>query len=272
MTSDTNAPMKDLSDRLTKALHLESGPIGVMFMMKKPEGIPQYDRGTLKGCQFLDVARFEKRVFYADTDNNRDCKNGSHYLGFTPPFEGQYSGEWPAGDWPDKGRAIVRTPVAFRRNLPHYHIVPTGTVKYMVWGPLDIFPFDATRGGGVVNVFCTAKAGLFLARAADYEAGGATEGTTGPSTCSMVISKPLMTGQVHYTLGCFGFRQFVKIKPEEVIFGIPFERMANVVENLELLLKRRGDLVELLAEPVGMPHTATEREIAVQRSPGAILT
>jgi hypothetical protein len=56
-----------------------------------------------------------------------------------------------------------------------------------------------------------------------------------------------------------------------VIFGIPFERMANVVENLELLLKRRADLVELLAEPVGKAHIATEREIAVQRSPGAIL-
>ena len=268
----TNAtPMKDLSDRLVKALHLESVPIGVMFMNKQPDGIPRFDRGTLKACMFWDVARFEKRVFYTDVENHRDCKNGSHYLGFTPPFEGQYTGEWSAGDWPDKGRAIVRTPVAFRRNLQKYHIIPTGTVKYMVFGPLDKFPYTEAAGSGIVNVICTAKQGLFLARAADYEAGGATEGTTGPSTCSMVLSKPLLTGQVHYTLGCFGFRQFVQIKPEELIFGIPFEKMENVVENLELLLRRRGDLVELLAEPVGVAHVATEREIAVQRSPGAVL-
>lgn len=271
MTDAAKPPLKDLSDRLVKALRLESVPVAVMFAMRKPDGIPQFERGTLKGCQFLDVARFEKRVFYTDVENNRDCKNGSHYLGFTPPFEGQYSGEWPAGDWPDKGRAIVRTPVAFRRNIPHYHIVPSGTVKYMLYGPADAFPFDASYGGGVVVVFCTAKAGLFLARAADYEAGGATEGTTGPSTCSMVLSKPLMTGQVHYTLGCFGFRQFVQIKPEEVVFGIPFERFENVVENLELLLERRGDLVTLLAEPVGTAHVCTPEEVAVQRSPGAVL-
>ena len=271
MTEENNAPFKDQSDRLMKALHLETPPVGVVWTTRKPpEDIPRIDR-TLKGCMFLDVARLERKTFYADVENNRDCKNGSHYLGFTPPFEGQYSGDWPAGKFPYKGRSIVRSPVAFRRNLPHYEIVPSGTVEYMVFGPLDDFPLDISWGGGVVNVFLSAKAGLFLARAADYEAGGATQGTTGPSTCSMVMSKPLMTGEVSYTLGCFGFRQFVKIKPEEVIFGIPFEKLDNVVENLELLLDLRPDLVELLAEPVGQPHTATEREIAVQRSPGAVL-
>jgi uncharacterized protein (DUF169 family) len=270
MTTDTRTPFKDLSNRLVKALHLETTPVGVLWTTRKPEGIQRLDR-TLKGCQFLDVARLEGKLFYVDLENNRDCKNGSHYLGFTPPFEGQYSGDWPAGKFPHKGRSIVRTPVAFRRNIPHYQIVPSGTVKYMVYGPLAEFPFDNSYGGGVVNVFCTAKAGLFLARAADYEAGGATEGTTGPSTCSMVMSKPLMTGEVSYTLGCFGFRQFVQIKPEEVIFGIPFEKMENVVENLELLLELRPDLTELLAEPVGQPHICTEDEIAWQRSPGAIL-
>ena len=270
MTEENQMPFKDHCDRMMKALHLETPPVGVLWTTRKPEGIPRINR-NLKGCMFLDVARLEGKTFYADAANNSDCKNGSHYLGFTPPFEGQYSGDWPAGKFPDKGRSIVRSPVAFRRNLPHYEIVPSGTVKYMVFGPLDKFPLDISWGGGVVNVFLNSKAGLFLARAADYEAGGATEGTTGPSTCSMVMSKPLMTGKVSYTLGCFGFRQFVQIKPEEVIFGIPFEKLDNVVENLELLLELRPDLVELLSEPVGKPHVATEREIAVQRSPGAVL-
>jgi uncharacterized protein (DUF169 family) len=122
----------------------------------------------------------------------------------------------------------------------------------------------------VVNVFCTAKAGLFLARAAVYEGGGVIEGPTGPSTCSMVMSRPLLTGEVTYTLGCFGFRQFVQIKPEEVVFGIPLEKLPGVVENLELLLRRRPDLVTLLAEPVGQPHVCSDDEIRVQRAPGGV--
>lgn len=270
MTSDMPTPFKDLSDRLSKALHLSRVPTVVLWSMRKPEGIQRLDR-CLKACQFLDVAGLEGKLFYTDVENNRDCKNGSHYLGLTPPFEGQYSGEWPAGRWPDKGRSIVKYPVSFRRNIPHYTIVPTGTVKYMTYGPLDSFPLDNSFGGGVVNVICTAKSGLFLARAADYETGGCTQGPTGPSTCSMVMSRPLMTGKTTYTLGCFGFRQFVQIKPEEVIFGIPLENLDKVVENLELILELRADLRELIAEPVGQAHICTEEEIAAQRSPGAVL-
>ena len=58
----------------------------------------------------------------------------------------------------------------------------------------------------------------------------------------------------------------------EVVFGIPFEKLEGVVENLELLLERRPDLKHLLSEPVGHPHVCTEEELAVQRSPGAILS
>ena len=50
-----------------------------------------------------------------------------------------------------------------------------------------------------------------------------------------------------------------------------FEKLENVVENLELLLKRRPDLDTLLAEPVGQAHICTDEEVAVQRSPGVIL-
>lgn len=67
MTSDTQAPFKELSDRLVKALHLETPPVGVLWTMKKPEGIQQLDR-TLKGCQFLDVARLEGTLFYKFCD------------------------------------------------------------------------------------------------------------------------------------------------------------------------------------------------------------
>ncbi len=269
MPADLQINFKDLSGRLMNALNLETPPVGVLWATHKPEGVQRFE-GSLKGCQFLDVARFEGRVFYTDAESHADCKNGSYYLGFKPAFEGLGSGEWPGGDYPDKGRSIFRTPVAFSRTLEHYYVVPTGTIKYMVFGPLGDFPFDNRSGGGIVNVFCTAKAGVFLSRAAIYEAGGLVDGSTGPSACSMAMAKPLMTGETCFTLGCFGFRQFVQAKPEELFFGIPFEKLENVVENLELLLSRRPYLVKLLAEPVGTPHVASEKEIAVQRSPGAI--
>jgi uncharacterized protein (DUF169 family) len=261
---------RDLSDRMMSALHLETPPVAVLWTTRKPEGVPRIE-ASKKGCQFLDVARFEKRVFYTDVDNHGDCKNGRHYLGLTKAFDGLECGDWPGGDWPDKGRSIFRSPVAFRRTLPHYAVIPSGTVRYLVFGPLADFPYGNEMGGVVVNVFCTAKAGLFLARAAVYEGGGVVEGPTGPSTCSMVMSRPLLTGEVSYTLGCFGFRQFVQIKSEEVVFGIPLEKLPGVVENLELLLRRRPDLRQLLAEPVGQAHVCSDDEIRVQKAPGGVV-
>ena len=91
MTSEGELPFKDLSDRLVKALHLERRPVGVLWTTEKPEGIQRTPK-TLKGCQFLDVARLEDKLFYTDIENHSDCKNGSHYLGFTPRFEGQGCG------------------------------------------------------------------------------------------------------------------------------------------------------------------------------------
>ncbi len=128
---------KDLSDRMMSALHLEAPPVTVLWTINSPEGIPCID-ASKKGCQFLDVARFERRTFYTDTDNRADCKNGRYYLVFTPAFEGLGSGDWPGGDYPDKGRSIFRSPAAFRRTLSYYTVVPSGTVNYIVFGPLDL--------------------------------------------------------------------------------------------------------------------------------------
>src|SRR5262249_61569646 len=113
---------------------------------------------------------------------------GRSSLGFGRAFAGLECGEWPGGDYPDKGRAIFRSPVAFRRTLPHYAVVPSGTVTYIVFGPLADFPYGNERGGMVVNVFCTAKAGLFLARVVDHEGGRVVHGPAGAPTCSVRVS------------------------------------------------------------------------------------
>ena len=118
---------RDLSLRLTAALHLETPPVAVLWTTRQPEGVPRIE-ASQKGCQFLDVARFEKRVFYTDVDNHADCKNGRHYLGLTKAFDGLECGDWPGGDWPSKGRSIFRSPVAFRRTLRLEAVVPWGSV------------------------------------------------------------------------------------------------------------------------------------------------
>ena len=70
------------------------------------------------------------------------------------------------------------------------------------------------------------------------------------------------------THGCYGGRLFTKIKTEEEFVGFPIEMLDNIVDALERILNDRPDLKNLLAEEVGVFHTATPEEIQVQMASG----
>ena len=90
-------------------------PVGVLWTTQKPEGIQRTPK-VMKGCQFLDIARLESKLFYTDVENNSDCKNGSHYLGFTPNrHEGKLMGVAALGHerrgsnpWPERLSRVLR--------------------------------------------------------------------------------------------------------------------------------------------------------------------
>lgn len=234
----------ELSERLIKALRLKTSPVTVALSTRPPEGVERFE-GEQKFCELIDVARFEDRVFYATVDN-LTCKNGNYYLGLSEPFEGLTTGDHNSAC--EGGSGLVYSPAAFRRLLSGYEIMPTGTVDYVSYAPLAKTPFSETLGGMVVVIFCNPKQALFLQRGVNYKSGEIMPGLTGPSTCSNVIAAPLLTGKAHYSLGCFGLREFTEITSDEVIIGIPWWILSDTVDNLEEFLASRPDLDELLAQ------------------------
>lgn len=259
---------KDLSDRLTKGLRLETPPVAVLFSSSPPPGVEPLDR-PLKACEMIEEARLEGRTFYTTAEHHH-CKGSRYFLGFDVPKE--FVASWSAGDWqagifPDKGRSIWKTPAAHRRTVPDFDIVPTGSTKYISFGPLGEAPFPNEMGGIVVVVVCTPKQGLYLARMNSWSSGGSTFGITGPGTCSPLLAGPLKRGKMVYTLGCFGIRQYMRVKTEELLFGFPVEKLPEIVDNLESFLKLRWDMDAILDEPVGTYHVATEQERGWQRPP-----
>ncbi|MBW2120620.1 MAG: DUF169 domain-containing protein [Deltaproteobacteria bacterium] len=226
-----------LCRRLQDTLCLEKKPVVVALSDRSPEGVERF-KGEQKACEFIDTVREEDRPFYT-TLENQSCRNGNYYLGLAPPFEGLITGEHNAGE---NGRGLVGSPGAFRRLLSGYEIVPTGTVSVITYAPLDRVPFSDRFGGQVVVVSCLPRQALLLLRGANFRTGHTVPGLTGPSTCSSVIAAPLLRGQVHYSLGCFGLRLFTKIRDEELVVGIPREELVEVVEGLERFLEGRPDL------------------------------
>ena len=210
---------------------------------------------------YLDTARFDRRVFYADHDNLAPCPGGRYYLGLGEPFDRLLDGTFPSGEFPSEGLAVFGNPAAVRETFKDYAILPKGQARAIVYGPLDLVDFNPACGPVVINIFCSAKTGMYLARAVTYESGGVVSGPIGPPTCASVMVQPAMTDQAVYTLGCFGFRRYVRIGVEEIVIGIPLAKLAATVANLQRLFARRPDIQSALplkeAEERPMPLTGT---------------
>ena len=264
---------KDLSDRLMQGLRLDALPTAVFYSMEPPEGVVQLDRNDLKACAMLDEARFESKVFYT-TIENHECQQARAFLGLVPIWPEAMSGTWASGDYPDKGRSMTASPIAWARQTLYkaksegYHGIEAGTVKYVSYAPLDKCSFGPEVGGGVVVLTCTPNAGMTLFRAATYKTGAIVpEGTTHlGSTCRSIMAHPYVTGKMAYTIGCVGGRTFVRVKTEELFFGFPVEFLEEIVDCMEVQLRRRPDIDSRLDQKLGESHIATPQDRKVQRS------
>jgi uncharacterized protein (DUF169 family) len=235
------ARYQPMSDRLVALLQLGTAPVAVQFCRDVPDDIPRAE-ADLKGCMYLDTARHERRVFYADGANLAPCPGGRYYLGQGAPFPSLLDGTFPSGNFPEAGLAVFGNPGAVRETLRHYAIMPEGKAQAICYGPLDMVDFDPADGPIAIIVFCVAKTAMYLTRAATYETGGIVPGPIGPPTCASVMVQPVRDNQAVYTLGCFGFRRYVKIGVEEVVVGLPIDMLAPTVANIERFFTRRPDI------------------------------
>jgi uncharacterized protein (DUF169 family) len=268
MKRKENKMYEDLTRRLRQSLFLEHMPVVIGLSADPPSGLDRFSAKSIKACQMIDTVRFEGISFYTFQDDHYECKNAILWLGFGGSYEGHLSGEWAAGDYPERGRAIFKTAGACRRMYMQSPQLVPETVKVVYYAPLEKANSVPVRGDEVVVIICNPKQALYLARASIYETGGLSPGMTGPGTCVSAIIAPYVEGKLYYTLGCFGARQFMKVKTEELFVGIPIEILPSLVENLELLLTRRPDLKEIVKEGIGIYHMTTTEEVEVQKAKG----
>jgi uncharacterized protein (DUF169 family) len=232
-----------LYERLNALVGLEHKPVVLAFSSDAPKGVEQYS-GVARACEFVDICQKEQRAFYTTADN-QSCRNGNYYLGLSEPFSGLTTGEHNAGEC---GRALVSSPGAFRRLLSGYAIIPTGTVTVISYAPIDAVPFSERFGSQVIVVTAQPGKCMLLLRGANYRTGHTIPGLTGPSTCSSVYAAPILRGEVHYSLGCFGLRLFTEVRDDELVVGVPREEFAEVVGGVERFIKGRAELASANAK------------------------
>jgi len=211
---------KDLS--IFKKFNFERPPVGVKFLLNKPKGIKKLDK-KLALCEMLPEAQ-KGEAFYA-TAEDFECV-GPLVLGMVEPdavFESGMVG-------PRLG--LYKEARANRRVYPPVPTLAKGSVRYIVFAPLDKLTFDPD----VLVCTATSDQAEILLRAYAYTSGKMwqAKGTT-VIGCAWLFIHPFVSGELNFTVSGLGAgMKSRQVMPGGlVLLSLPYDLLPMMVENLQ---------------------------------------
>ncbi|HJJ29544.1 MAG TPA: DUF169 domain-containing protein [Methanocorpusculum sp.] len=212
-----------ISATLKEALHLTGSPVAIKLVSspdKIPEGIQEIEE-TVRHCRMVSLAR-EGKVFYA-TDSKQQCGGGAWVLGLREIGPSMKSGEHylKLGKYSSLGaskRTVYNVPA-----LPH-------ETYAVVYAPLE----KANFVPDVVIIFAKPFSMLKLAQSTLFRLGGRIypEFSGIQSICSDATAYVILNGEPNFSLGCDGSRKFSGIADDEMVAGLPAERLEELAAAL----------------------------------------
>ena len=202
--------------------NFERKPVGIKFLLNKPEGLEQTDK-VMPICRMFMEAQ-ESDSFYA-TKDNFSCVDRL-LLGMVEPELTTVSGQIGAKE------KIYQAARANRRIYQYIKKIPRDTVRYVAFAPLDKMTFDPD-----ILIF-TAKPSdaEVLFRALSYTTGKPlTSKFTPVLMCAWIIAYPYVTGELNYTVTGIGYGiRMQKILPEGLfLISVPYDLIPMLIDNLQ---------------------------------------
>jgi uncharacterized protein (DUF169 family) len=201
--------------------NFERQPVGVKYMLKKPDGFQQLDK-SLALCELFAEAQ-TSGPFYAAREN---IQCGGHVLGmleFSPVMEsGQLGPRY----------SMFKTASANRRIYEYIPLLSKDSVEYVVFSPVDQLSEDPD----ILIITANVTQAEVLLRASSYSNGKmwSSKGTT-CLACAWIYASPYLNGEVNFTVSGLGFSMKARrVLPEGLmLITIPFDLIPMLVENLE---------------------------------------
>lgn len=206
------------SARLQQTLALEGSPVAVAILSQPPDGLRQWRRKATP-CVMLQSAR-RGSAFYCSGDSIF-CSGRAHLGMGEPPV-------------PDLERFLVQTEkLAASRAAAHRILdaVKKRTPKrgqYLAFSPLE-------KAGFTADVILFVGTPLQVSRIIFLDAfeTGVIDTVHGEPFCSGAIATPITTGKIGVSFLDMTCRLFGKYKPEEMVVGVPAERLSRIVDSID---------------------------------------
>ncbi|WP_414469729.1 DUF169 domain-containing protein [Methanobacterium sp. ACI-7] len=222
----------DLVKELNELIGLKGSPVAVK-LVKNAEEIPEdYEKvGEKKRhCEFVQDARLKGNKGYATSEEHL-CKGGAGVMGIEALPENVASG----GMYYKLGN--FETSEGARDTV---NAIPKVEEKYYasLYAPLECAEFDPD----VIVLILTPKQALKVSQAYLRKKGGRISNDYSgiQSVCADAVAAVKERGIPNMTLGCNGSRKFAEIADEEVIIGLPPEKLEDIVEALKIFKEKWG--------------------------------
>ncbi len=199
----------------------ERSPVGVKFLLNRPEGIDRLDK-ELALCEMFKEAQ-GGNPFYAVKENFA-CL-GSLVLGMREPEPIFISGEIGAKE------GIYKEARANKRIYQYVPKLPKDTIRYVAFSPLDGIPFDPD----VLLITANVSQAEIILRAVSYTTGKMlTAKSTPVIMCSWLFAYPYVSGELNYTVTGLGSGMKArKVLPEGLmLLSVPYDILPMLMENL----------------------------------------
>jgi uncharacterized protein (DUF169 family) len=202
--------------------NFERRPVGVKFLLNKPDGMEQLDKSA-PICRMFGEAQ-DSRPFYAGKENFA-CVD-SLVLGMVDPEPITVSGQIGAKE------KIYQEARANRRIYQYIQIIPRDTVRYVAFSNLDQLAFEPD----ILILTATPSQAEIILRALSYSTGKPlTSKCTPVLICAWIFAYPFMSGELNYVVTGigYGFRN-QKILPEGMfVISVPYDLIPMLIENLK---------------------------------------
>jgi uncharacterized protein (DUF169 family) len=202
---------------------LERIPVGVKFMLTRPEGMKKLDK-ELNFCEMLKEAQ-ESDAFYVGPDDWVCVGVEQMILGMKDPEPVLVSGLFGGDEGLFKDASACR---AMYQYLPR---LPKDSVRYVAFTPLDKMTFDPDV---LVITADNHQAQVFL-RSVNYSTGEPFVSKVTPVVaCAWIYIYPVVSGELNYfvTGVGLGVNAMDIFPPGLFVISVPFQQLPVVLENL----------------------------------------
>ncbi|MGZ7209812.1 MAG: DUF169 domain-containing protein [Methanobacterium sp.] len=219
----------ELAQKLIDILGLERLTVAIKWSVREPRNVEK-ETGKSRFCGKLQKA-MNGEIFYS-TVEEEECGGGMKHSGMKEPKElpaNMRSGSFLIP------RGVFKNIPAFQRAATHNQAIEAGIFQAVIFAPLTKVDFEPD----VIFIVCNAKQGMDILHANAYDSGSQGLGSGAGPICSTMAAKPYLTGEVTYGFADTGARNFMDIRPDEVMVSIPASDLERIISNLEEMSTKR---------------------------------